>query len=971
MAETEEDAKLRDSKALETQVLDIDDEDHQGDYYLSGLFNIESSPGYKALDALKTKKDVTEERINKYKKAFIDLHGFLLSLTAFEKEMSETFRNTLQDMTMQRLEKDRAISLQFTGNAEIGDLKRELLKAQNEVDMAIDRESKLQLDIEELSKTKQDLIHDIEEIRRHKADMLEPQLIAATKELKIDLLQRRQQVENLQKDMEEKQAAYEIVMQERSRAEAEREKHSIAFVKASETPIKILKQIEVLRDAMNSLTAENLKQQTISSSLDKEIERLGKKKKDLEEMRIGLSAAYEERRGLIIQMERQVDDIFKEHELAKEQLAFQRAERVRLDLSLRKHVYDIKREHDLVLRVIREKDTFLKLYRRLELTVNNIKLSTPATIKHGIDLQRQLEAIRNDEKHYKKEVQRLRQAIDVSTYEFLQQDRVEKAESEELEEQLMVNKKLEAELDTAIKEASLVARAVEEIKLEKDLRSREVIRAQVRIRSLKNDNASQDIALVDAAKRCNETVTRVKEFMALYELVKNERNKYLNMIHSSTQRLAEMKEKIKILTNEIEILRHEIAHKDRDLARRRQDNSAAYALRDSLRNEANKLMLQYRDKRDQIEHRLTRIEALNSNINAAEEEMQVLKARYEQSVKDRNMAGVHLLDRNDELCILYERINVKKEIMSKGAAALADRNNEIRKLQLILAESKRQLELQKQKKPIIAELDKEIAKLEKKKTELMELTLTLGEQMENPSDENRCRNLGGVDPTQEELTKKIEKLENLLSVQEESILEKDLILEEVSALAERLKTQTVDSKDETHTTTTEINELTKRIKNITKKTMAKVSELAMHQAIAMSLYRETSEKECLLDEAKSRLESGDIPLDQIEGDFIREERKRQQRKAKLQALKEKRERIANGRFIELYFLLTISEDDFYLHGKVKTTAEPRPNAYIPETTGLGQLPIPKPYGEHSPFKPQEPGAQLRHYKKPSVQSIEI
>ncbi|KAJ3255643.1 hypothetical protein HK103_006168 [Boothiomyces macroporosus] len=925
MAETaEEDAKLKDSKAPETQVLDIDDEDHQGDYYLSGLFNIESSPGYKALDALKTKKDVTEERINKYKKAFIDLHGFLLSLTAFEKEMSETFRNTLQDMTMQRLEKDRAISLQFTGNAEIGDLKRELLKAQNEVDMAIDRESKLQLDIEELSKTKQDLIHDIEEIRRHKADMLEPQLIAATKELKIDLLQRRQQVENLQKDMEEKQAAYEIVMQERSRAEAEREKHSIAFVKASETPIKILKQIEVLRDAMNSLTAENLKQQTISSSLDKEIERLGKKKKDLEEMRIGLSAAYEERRGLIIQMERQVDDIFKEHELAKEQLAFQRAERVRLDLSLRKHVYDIKREHDLVLRVIREKDTFLKLYRRLELTVNNIKLSTPATIKHGIDLQRQLEAIRNDEKHYKKEVQRLRQAIDVSTYEFLQQDRVEKAESEELEEQFMVNKKLEAELDTAIKEASLVARAVEEIKLEKDLRSREVIRAQVRIRSLKNDNATQDIALVDAAKRCNETVTRVKEFMALYELVKNERNKY----------------------------------------RRRQENSAAYALRDSLRNEANKLMLQYRDKRDQIEHRLTRIEALNSNINAAEEEMQVLKARYEQSVKDRNMAGVHLLDRNDELCILYERINVKKEIMSKGAAALADRNDEIRKLQLILAESKRQLELQKQKKPIIAELDKEIAKLDKKKTELMELTLTLGGQMENPSDENRCRNLGGVDPTQEELTKKIEKLENLLSIQEESILEKDLILEEVSALVERLKMQTVDSKDETHTTTTEINELTKRIKNITKKTMAKVSELAMHQAMAMSLYRETSEKECLLDEAKSRLESGDIPLDQIEGDFIREERKRQQRKAKLQALKEKRERIANGRFIEL-------EDDFYLHGKVKTTAEPRPNAYIPETTGLGQLPIPKPYGEHSPFKPQEPGAQLRHYKKPSVQSIEI
>jgi hypothetical protein len=56
------------------------------------------------------------------------------------------------------------------------------------VDIAMERETKLQLGIQELTNTKQDLIHDIEEIRRHKADMLEPQLIAATKELKVAIL---------------------------------------------------------------------------------------------------------------------------------------------------------------------------------------------------------------------------------------------------------------------------------------------------------------------------------------------------------------------------------------------------------------------------------------------------------------------------------------------------------------------------------------------------------------------------------------------------------------------------------------------------------------------------------------------------------------------------------------------------------------------------------------------------------------
>jgi chromosome segregation ATPase len=511
--------------------IDDEDMDTQGGYYLSGLFNIETSPGFKALESVKGRKDVNEEQITRYRTEFIKLHGFLLNLHNHQKGMVEHLRLTLQEITLAKLDQDRAISQQFSGNAEIGELKRELVKAQNEVDMALDLEAKLQLDMEDLLKTKQDLVHDIEEIRRHKADMLEPQLIAATKELKMELVQRRHQIENLQKDLEEKQVVLNGVMLERDRAEAEKEKHSIALAKASETPIKILKQIEVLQDAINALQGEHTKQMTIGSSLDKEIERLGKKKKDLEEHRLNQSAAYEERRGLISQMERQVDDIFKEHEVAKEQLSFQKAERVRLDLGLRKVLHEIKREHDLVLRVIREKDTYLKYFRRLELTVNNIKMSTPSTIKQGEELQRQLKGIKADEGFYRKEIVRLRQAIDISTLEFLKQDKLEKSEVEALEEHRQLNQKLEQELEVALKEAAESAKAAEELKIEKDLKLRDVIRAGSKMRSVKNDNITQDIAVVDAYKRCQETTQRVKEFLTLYELVKNEKNKYVSFVN--------------------------------------------------------------------------------------------------------------------------------------------------------------------------------------------------------------------------------------------------------------------------------------------------------------------------------------------------------------------------------------------------------------------------------------------------------
>jgi hypothetical protein len=51
-------------------------------------------------------------------------------------------------------------------------------------------------------------------------------------------------------------------------------------------------------------------------------------------------------------------------------------------------------------------------------------------------------------------------------------------------------------------------------------------------------------------------------------------------------------------------------------------------------------------------------------------------------------------------------------------------------------------------------------------------------------------------------------------------------------------------------------------------------------------------------------------------------------------------------------------------------AEPRPNAYVPEFATT-ELPIPKPYGTHAPFKPQESGSHMRHYKKPEIKPVKI
>lgn len=73
----------------------------------------------------------------------------------------------------------------------------------------------------------------------------------------------------------------------------------------------------------------------------------------------------------------------------------------------------------------------------------------------------------------------------------------------------------------------------------------------------------------------------------------------------------------------------------------------------------------------------------------------------------------------------------------------------------------------------------------------------LEKKLEDPSDESRIRLLGGEDPEPEVLAKKIEELELRLAEKEEKLLEKDLIFEEVTRLAERTKKKSETGKEDT------------------------------------------------------------------------------------------------------------------------------------------------------------------------------
>ena len=93
-----------------------------------------------------------------------------------------------------------------------------------------------------------------------------------------------------------------------------------------------------------------------------------------------------------------------------------------------------------------------------------------------------------------------------------------------------------------------------------------------------------------------------------------------------------------------------------------------------------------------------------------------------------------------------------------------------------------------------------------------------------------------------------------MSTKEEQSLEKDLILEQVSRLIERLSTRADAGKDDTLSLAKKVNDLQNKIKDITRKMMATLSELAIHQADALKLQQEKNMKDVELRQYYARME---------------------------------------------------------------------------------------------------------------------
>ncbi|KAL4491397.1 hypothetical protein ABPG72_008053 [Tetrahymena utriculariae] len=509
----------------------------------------------------------------------------------------------------------------------------------------------------------------------------------------------------------------------------------------------------------------------------------------------------------------------------------------------------------------------------------------------------------------------------------------------ELEQQLTQQQQFEVAANKKIKTLTNMRESM----------ARKASQAMSEVRETREELKIKELSILDLIKRHQETEFNLNAVKALYEEAKSARNKYVNMIQNSSQDLAELKEKIKISQNELEILKNEAFEKSQSLTQYSHTLQLQINLRDRENTHLNKLEFQRVQKKKIVDQNVNEIEKLNVTIQILEKDMTLLRKKYESAQESRNYTGVQLIDKNDELCVLYEKSNIQEKIIKQGEFEIKDIEDEQRMLQIDIDEKKRQIEISLKQIDTVPRLASDVLSLKQELNMQKERYYELSDKLEDPTNKDRWRELGGEDPDKESLDARIKVFEERLNKKKEELLEKELILEEINNLSDKLRSEALDGRQVTLEVTERLNEFQFRLKKITRQMMATISELSMYQAIVIKLQKEREELQEQHEISKLRVQDGKPPTLESELEY------QKMLRDKLSYQEERKLRLQREQM----------EKNFPAFTTI-TTAEHRVNAYVPDEIG-----IPKPYGAHAPFKPSTLVNQLRHYKKPEIKDIEI
>ncbi len=879
----------------------------------------------------------------KAKAAYCELHDALAAAVArtarLEDDATGLDRELAEGVTT--LEEARAAarnSLTEEEEEELDRLRRECDVAVAEAELAGEREQSTSMDVYEQTRARNAAKKRLEEVELEHERAMAPALASARAEVSEfaeDVRSEKTRMEDLHKAKADAVARVGELQTKASQISNERERVQTELDSIAPLPLKIKRECDVINEQIKALRTQELALNKKFAALDESELRQSETVRGRTEEHAHAAGTLERASIAMEQKTRTADEFNKD--LEKETSERERLVNEKLELEQRAAALDAEKKA-LADRVARRRKELEQTERKtgkmametkhvadvvpqLETEVSQLRLDVKTTTRVAAERSAAIEGIRAD--------------IDAEMKAYITEESAGKTKGTAFE---TVYAEVAA-LEDIIKH--LKKEEADRNKVERDVRTQ--VERLIKTTMLKREKHREqtelanglDNELDDLKKQTKENERRHMALVSLFHEVQSQRNKFAQLIEAGKQTKAETGEKLRVLANEIDILRGESGDKEIKLVHAHAQLTSAMTARDVLRQDINKRAMTFREGRDKIDEQMNEMEGLHTVADQGRKNQIRLTLKFEHETQRRDHAGLMLVERNDEVAALHERVNLQVEVGRRGEIELRNREDEIRAFAAEIRKHELSVEANASLASGVPGLNAEIERLRKELIVERRRVARLSAKAETPENADRWRVLQGKDPGADELRAKLKDLKLAIEDKEDEIEENVLMLQELDSLVQRMTSEAASGRAESLELARTINDLVTKIQSAGDETKSTVSELALCQATSERLQLEAETLKRRLVEARERVARGEAPDDEAEKRWARE--------------------LAGEAFVD-------DEDDN------RPGADARPNAYVP--TDEKSMGVPRPYGKFAPFKPTDVTGQLRHYRKPTVADVD-
>lgn len=317
---------------------------------------------------------------------------------------------------------------------------------------------------------------------------------------------------------------------------------------------------------------------------------------------------------------------------------------------------------------------------------------------------------------------------------------------------------------------------ISDLQIEKEKYIKEEKQANKKCLHLSEEIKLKDNQISEIQKKTQEVDVRLKHQQQLYEEVRRDKNLYSKNLTEKQDEIAETTLRHKIVIHQTAQLKEELDAKNKALNQQYYKAKDAEKQHQNLKKINEKLKKTVDEKKEEQLRQKNDIGKLQFIMKNSENERKKLRSQYESVVSQRDILGTQLIRRNDELALIYEKLKMQQNTLAKGEAEYRERVNDIDILDHTIKDLTRELTIYKRRAGELGKFYSEIGNLSKELIEEKLKVKGLSEELENPKNKYRWRNLEGSDCDTNELISKIENLQKRLISKTEEVVAKDLVI---------------------------------------------------------------------------------------------------------------------------------------------------------------------------------------------------